>query len=62
MATDYGDERDRTGFPKDFDSPPGEPPRRSDEDIRRDLESILFYDDLVRSYDRTYAVGFAHRP
>lgn len=34
----------------------GEPPRRADEDIRRDIETALFYDDLVRSYEVQVAV------
>lgn len=43
-------------FPKDFSSPPGQAPRRSDDDIKRDVESIMFYDDLVRSYEIAMAV------
>ncbi|TAK34090.1 MAG: BON domain-containing protein [Chloroflexota bacterium] len=34
----------------------GTPPRRSDQDIRRDIETALFYDDLVRSYEVQVAV------
>jgi len=34
----------------------GTPPHRSDEDIRRDIETALFYDDLVRSYEVQVAV------
>ncbi len=43
------DFEDRTVFPKDFDLP-GEAPPRSDEEIKQDIESALFYDDLVSSY------------
>lgn len=50
MASDF----DREGnpiYPMDFGNIPGQVPQRGDQDIKRDIESILFYDDLVRSYE-----------
>ena len=50
MASDFDREGNRI-YPVDFGNIPGQVPQRSDEDIKRDIESILFYDDLVRSYE-----------
>ena len=43
-------EEETTEFYMPFEKVPGAPPRRSDQDIRRDIESALFYDEIVRSY------------
>ncbi len=38
-------------IPKDWDDLPGQAPQRKDEVILKDIESMLFYDDLVHSYE-----------
>jgi osmotically-inducible protein OsmY len=56
MAWDFDPDIEREieaarSFPKEFGGLPGERRQRDDEAIKRDIESILFYDDLVRSYE-----------
>lgn len=48
MATQHDPEKEN--LRREFADLPGQIPRRPDDDIKRDIESNLFYDDLVRSY------------
>jgi len=43
-------EEETTEFYMPYEKIPGAPPRRSDQDIKRDIETALFYDEAVRSY------------
>jgi osmotically-inducible protein OsmY len=52
MANEFDRDVDANpSYRKNFGDLPGQVPQRGDEDIRRDIESIIFYDDLVRAYE-----------